>query len=84
MLEVKTFPQDMSALEIDCTEPRRCLVTGLFEEPVDVNGETRSFYTYIKEGLLYNQPCVVVAPPDNGAGAGLPGKQPLAGLCRKA
>lgn len=65
MLEVKTFPQDMSALEIDCTEPRRCLVTGLFEEPVDVNGETRSFYTYIKEGLLYNQPCVVVAPPDN-------------------
>ena len=52
MLEVKTFPQDMSALEIDCTEPRRCLVTGLFEEPVDVNGETRSFYTYIKEGKL--------------------------------
>ena len=65
MLEVKTFPQDMSVLEVDRTEPRRCLVTGLFEEPVDVNGETRSFYTYIKEGLVYNQPCVVVAPPDD-------------------
>ena len=64
MLEVKTFPQDMSVLDVDPAQPRRCLVSGLFEEPVEVNGATRTFYTYIADGLLYNQPCVVVAPPD--------------------
>ena len=60
MLEVKTFPQDMSTLEVDRTEPRRCLMSGLFEEPVEVGGRTRSFYTYIHPGLVYNQPCVAV------------------------
>ena len=65
MLEVKTFPQDMSVLEVDPAEPRRCLVSGLMEEAVEVNGQTRSFYTYITEGLVYNQPCLVVAPPDD-------------------
>lgn len=63
MLEVKTFPQDMSVFEVDHAEPRRCLVNGLFEEPVEVNGQTRTFYTYIHPDLVYNQPCVVVAPP---------------------
>lgn len=65
MLEVKTFPQDMSGLEVDRTEPRRCLVSGLFAEPVEVNGKARRFYTYIHPGLVYNRPCVVVAPPDD-------------------
>lgn len=64
MLEVKTFPKDMSEPEVDHTEPRRCLVSGLFEEPVEVNGQTRTFYTYIHPDLVYNQPCLVVAPPD--------------------
>ena len=64
MLEVKTFPKDMSELEVDHTEPRRCLVSGLFEEPVEVNSQTRTFYTYIHPDLVYNQPCLVVAPPD--------------------
>ena len=38
MLEVKSFPKDMSIFEVDHAEPRRCLVTGLFQEPVEVNG----------------------------------------------
>ena len=65
MLEVKTFPKDMSAFEVDRQVPRRCLTDGLFEETVEVNGAVRRFYTYIKRGLLYNQPCLVVAPPDD-------------------
>lgn len=65
MLEVKAFPQDMSVLEVDRRQPRRCLVEGLFEETVEAGGRTRSFYTYITKGLLYNQPCVIVAPPDD-------------------
>ena len=65
MLEVKSFPKDMSIFEVDHAEPRRCLVTGLFQEPVEVNGQTRSFYTYLKPGLAYNRPCLVVAPPDD-------------------
>lgn len=65
MLELKTFPQDMGVLEVDHNEPRKCLVNGLFEESVEVNGKIRTFYTYITKGLVYNQPCVVVAAPDN-------------------
>jgi len=63
-MEVKRFPQDMSALEIPQNAPRSCLVSGLFEEEVEVGGAKRRFYTYLTPGLPYNQRCVVVAPPD--------------------
>ena len=65
MLEVKKFPTDLSLIDVDTKEPKRCLVDGLFEESVDVNGEERTFYTYIKPGLLYNQSCLVIAVPDD-------------------
>ena len=65
MLEIKSFPEDMSIFEVNRQQPRRCLIDGLFEETVEVNGTVRRFYTYIKQGLLYNQPCIVVAPPDD-------------------
>lgn len=63
MLEIKQFPADMSVFEIDHAEPKRCLVSGLFEETVKVGETPRRFYTYLKPGLLYNSPCLVVAPP---------------------
>ncbi len=65
MLEAKRFPCDMSALEIDRTDPKRCLVSGLFEETVDVAGRKRRFYTYLAPGLRSNQPCLVLAPPED-------------------
>jgi len=65
MLEVKRFPGDMSALEIDRTDLKRCLVSGLFEETVDVAGQQRRFYTYLAPGLHNNQPCLVLAPPED-------------------
>lgn len=65
MIEVKRFPENIGELKVDCTQPRKCLVSGLFKENVLVGEEKRSFYTYIKEGLLYNSPCVVIAPPDD-------------------
>lgn len=65
MLQVEKFPSDMSALTVDAKEPRRCLVSGLFEETVEVNGITRSFYTYLEPALVYNRPCLVIAPPDD-------------------
>lgn len=64
MLEVKQFPRDMSVFEVDRTEAKRCLLSGLFEESVEVDGAPRRFYTYLKPGLCYNQPCLVVAPPE--------------------
>lgn len=67
MLEIKRFPQDMSIFEVDHTEPRRCFFSGLFEEPVEVNGQTRLFYTYLTPGLCYNQPCAVIAAPEGVA-----------------
>lgn len=65
MLQVQRFPSDMAAFAVDRQEPRRCLVSGLFEEPVQVGETTRTFYTYLKPGLVYNRPCLVVAPPDD-------------------
>lgn len=64
MLEVKQFPLDMSVFEVDRTDAKRCLLSGLFEEGVEVDGVIRRFYTYLKPGLCYNQPCLVVAPPE--------------------
>lgn len=64
MLEVKQFPSDMSALELNRTDPKRCLISGLFEESVKVGDAQRRFYTYIAPGLCSNQPCLVLAPPE--------------------
>ena len=64
MLEIKKFPEDMSTIEVDRGEANRCLVSGLFEESVDVGGKSRRFYTYIAPGLCSCQPCLVLAPPE--------------------
>ena len=63
MLEVKHFPKDMSVFEVNRDDAKQCLLSGLFEETVKLDNGTRSFYTYLKPGLHYNQPCLVVAPP---------------------
>lgn len=68
MLELRTFPQDMSTFEVDRSEPRRCFLSGVFEETVEVNNKVRKFYTYLKPGICYNQPCVVVAIPEGVSG----------------
>ena len=67
--EVKSFPADMSVYEVNPADTKECLVSGLFEEFADCAEGKRRFYTYVKEGLHYNQPCVVVAPP---AGTNVP------------
>jgi len=64
-MEVKHFPSDIGSYEMDRTEMKKCLFSGLFEETAEVNGEKRIFYTYLTPGLLYNQQCLVVAPPDD-------------------
>ncbi len=64
-MEIRSFPQDMGSLELDRHELRRCLISGLYEEAVECNGEKRSFYTYLAPGLTYNQRCLIVAPPDD-------------------
>ena len=64
MLEVKSFPSNLSDIEIDRRNIKGCLFTGLYEETVDVNGESRKFYTYLKPGLSYVRPCVFVIPDD--------------------
>ena len=67
MLEIKHFPSDMSALEIDRTDAKRCLISGLFEETAKVGDTQRRFYTYIAPGLHNNQPCLVLVPPEDVA-----------------
>lgn len=64
MLEVKSFPQNLSDLKINKSNLKECLFTGLYEETVEVNGQSRKFYTYLKPGLSYVRPCVFVIPDD--------------------
>ena len=63
MLEVKRFPKDMSVFEVNRDDAKQCFLSGLFEETVKLDNGTRNFYTYLKPGLHYNQPCLVIAPP---------------------
>ena len=65
MMTVKKFPEDMAQFAIDPSNTKKCLVHGFFQEEVEVQGSKRTFYTYITEGLLYNQPCLVIAPPED-------------------
>ena len=57
MLEVKTFPADMSVFDVNRANPRETLLNGLFLETAKTEQGERSFYTYIAPGLLYNSPC---------------------------
>ena len=63
MLEVKTFPADMSVFDVNRANPRETLLSGLFLETAKTEQGERSFYTYIKPGLLYNSPCLILVPP---------------------
>lgn len=65
MLEIKKFPREMSEFEMDKANMKQCLLSGLFEECVNVNGEGRRFFTYLAPGLLYNQRCMIIAPPSD-------------------
>lgn len=67
MLEAKIFPKDMSTFEVNRADAKQCFLSGLFEENVRLENGTRSFYTYLKKGLHYNQPCLVIAPPASGS-----------------
>lgn len=65
MLDVQTFPKDMSEIELDYSDMKKCLVSGLFCESVELNGAARNFYTYLTPGLTYTQRCLIIAPPDD-------------------
>ena len=64
-LPIRHFPADMSVFAPPARNFDRCFLSGLFEETVEADGERRSFYTYIAEGLPYDSPCLVIAPPDD-------------------
>lgn len=63
MLTIKKFPEDRSKISIDKGNLNRCLFTGLYEEKVDVNGISRSFYTYLIPNLEYDRNCVIIVLP---------------------
>ena len=62
MLEIKQFPQDMSALEIDRSDLRKCLTQGLYEEAVNLNGKNRRFLTWLCPGLHSARPSLILVP----------------------
>lgn len=62
-MDIKRFPEKMGDLPIDFSNPKRTLISGLFQETAKVGGQPRKFLTYIPEGLDYCQPCLVAAIP---------------------
>lgn len=67
-LKVQKFPEKMADFPVDFAHPNRSLVQGYFEEWVWVNGDRRSFLTYIPENLEYCRPCLIVAIPSGKEG----------------
>jgi poly(3-hydroxybutyrate) depolymerase len=63
MMELRQFPQNAGDLEIDFSNPNRALLSGLYEETLNVGGAERHFYTYIPENTEYCSPCLVCAMP---------------------
>lgn len=55
-MDIKRFPEKMGDLPIDFSNPKRTLISGLFQETAKVGGQPRKFLTYIPEGLDYCQP----------------------------
>ena len=67
-MKVQKFPEKMADFSVDFAHPNRSLVQGYFEEWVWVNGDRRSFLTYIPENLEYCRPCLIVAIPSGKEG----------------
>ena len=67
-MDLKCFPEDMSALPVDPTDLGRTLVDGCFKQSVEVQGQKREFITYIPEKTASCSPCLVVAPPSGEDG----------------
>ena len=53
-MDIKRFPEKMGDFPIDFSNPKRTLISGLFQETAKVGGQPRKFLTYIPEvsGLL--------------------------------
>ena len=50
-MDIKRFPEKMGDLPIDFSNPKRTLISGLFQETAKVGGQPRKFLTYIPEDL---------------------------------
>lgn len=72
-MDIKRFPEKMGDLPIDFSNPKRTLISGLFQETAKVGGQPRKFLTYIPEGLDYCQPCLVAAIPSGEKPEGVSG-----------
>ena len=48
-MDIKRFPEKMGDLPIDFSNPKRTLISGLFQETAKVGGQPRKFLTYIPE-----------------------------------
>lgn len=63
MLKVKEMPKNMSEFAVDCKNLNGVFLSGAFEEYIEIDGNKRSFITYIPENMQNCNPCIVVAVP---------------------
>ena len=64
-LILKELPVYGADLPVDLQDMGKCQLTGLFRQVWNIDGKDRSVLTYITEGLHYNRPCLIVAPPSD-------------------
>lgn len=64
-LEIKRLPECAADLPVDLSDPSKCPLTGLYRQTWAIGKEERSVLTYMPEGLHYNSPCLIIAPPSD-------------------
>lgn len=55
-MDIKRFPEKMGDFPIDFSNPKRTLISGLFQETAKVGGQPRKFLTYIPEVWITASP----------------------------
>lgn len=59
------LPEKGADLPVDFKDPGKFQIAGLFRQTWVVDGVSRSVLTYAAEGLHYNCPCLIIAPPSH-------------------
>lgn len=62
-ITITPLPKHASDLPIDLHDVGKCQLTGLIYQRWLVNGTEHGTFTYIAEGMHYNRPCIIIAPP---------------------
>lgn len=62
-IKITPLPEHASDLPVDLHDIGKCQLTGLIYQRWRADGNEYGIFTYIAEGMHYNRPCIIIAPP---------------------